>query len=660
MKRKGAPQPPPSRGVQDAAELAEHAGAARGTDAAGNRCVDPYVHTFLAFTKRRWIGQPLAACFAAEFGSHDAAYFDAAVGGGAITVNGGRVALSYALRDGDRIEHRSHRHEPPVSGSRIAVIADDADVLVVDKPGGIPVHPSGSHRYLSLTSILMGEGSSGGGGVGFVPLVVHRLDRLTSGVVIFAKHRAAAASLSAALRDKSAGRCGGSSSSSSSSSSGGGDGGSISQETTLGHLLSIRKTYLALVCGRFPVPGDGAFYVPSASLGTAVWECDAQASTTCVADSESRAQNPRPPFAGGPAPAAGITPSSASGALSEGVTLLVTKTGAVGAGQALEPGSAFLASRVGAVAGSIDSSLAGVGATDEASFSSQPSARDGGATTSVASPAAAPALSASALWLRVNTGLGSIDYKAATHGVKGKVAANTQKPASSSAAAAAVATTLAVGLSSHVAAGGERGGDSEAGGGGGEGEGDDGKPSETWFQRIAYDAARGVSLVRCRPVTGRTHQIRCHLAWLGHPIDDDVLYCPAARAALEREAAAAAASTPGTAAAAAAAAVPADQPVSDYCSSAATTMSASAAATTSASDGWEAGAEAEQQRLLRSLCVACTRGVRAAFTPAQLYCGGIHLHSSAYEGQGWAYRAADPQWAKDALAAAAADVALSS
>jgi 23S rRNA pseudouridine1911/1915/1917 synthase len=52
-----------------------------------------------------------------------------------------------------------------------------------------------------------------------------------------------------------------------------------------------------------------------------------------------------------------------------------------------------------------------------------------------------------------------------------------------------------------------------------------GQPAVTRFIPLASDAGR--SLVFCRPVTGRTHQIRVHLACLGHPILGDALYAPA-------------------------------------------------------------------------------------------------------------------------------------
>ncbi|MDO5601705.1 MAG: RluA family pseudouridine synthase, partial [Oscillospiraceae bacterium] len=50
----------------------------------------------------------------------------------------------------------------------------------------------------------------------------------------------------------------------------------------------------------------------------------------------------------------------------------------------------------------------------------------------------------------------------------------------------------------------------------------EGKPSETQYTVLA--AAGGLSLIRCIPVTGRTHQIRVHFASIGHPLAGDGLY----------------------------------------------------------------------------------------------------------------------------------------
>lgn len=52
----------------------------------------------------------------------------------------------------------------------------------------------------------------------------------------------------------------------------------------------------------------------------------------------------------------------------------------------------------------------------------------------------------------------------------------------------------------------------------------DGKPSLTRYRCLAYDAAGGTTRVLLEPVTGRSHQLRVHLAALGHPIVGDALY----------------------------------------------------------------------------------------------------------------------------------------
>jgi tRNA pseudouridine synthase 8/2,5-diamino-6-(5-phospho-D-ribitylamino)-pyrimidin-4(3H)-one deaminase len=49
-----------------------------------------------------------------------------------------------------------------------------------------------------------------------------------------------------------------------------------------------------------------------------------------------------------------------------------------------------------------------------------------------------------------------------------------------------------------------------------------GKPATTLFNRISTDGT--TSIVKCTPITGRTHQIRVHLQWLGHAIINDPIY----------------------------------------------------------------------------------------------------------------------------------------
>lgn len=62
----------------------------------------------------------------------------------------------------------------------------------------------------------------------------------------------------------------------------------------------------------------------------------------------------------------------------------------------------------------------------------------------------------------------------------------------------------------------------------------EGKPSLTRFRRLTVDAAADSSRVELEPVTGRTHQLRVHMAAIGHPILGDELYAGPAQERAER------------------------------------------------------------------------------------------------------------------------------
>ena len=53
-----------------------------------------------------------------------------------------------------------------------------------------------------------------------------------------------------------------------------------------------------------------------------------------------------------------------------------------------------------------------------------------------------------------------------------------------------------------------------------------GKPALTLYERLAYDEVTDVSRVLLTPITGRSHQLRVHMQYIGHPITGDKLYHP--------------------------------------------------------------------------------------------------------------------------------------
>jgi 23S rRNA pseudouridine1911/1915/1917 synthase len=86
----------------------------------------------------------------------------------------------------------------------LAVLHDDPDIVVVNKPAGMVVHPAAGHRRGTLVNALLHHigDLSGIGGVAR-PGIVHRLDRGTSGVMVIAKHDAAHQHLARQFHDRS-------------------------------------------------------------------------------------------------------------------------------------------------------------------------------------------------------------------------------------------------------------------------------------------------------------------------------------------------------------------------------------------------------------------------------------------------------------------------
>ena len=118
---------------------------------------------------------------------------------GIVKVNGETVKAKYKVKVGDVVEIDVPEAEPLdviAENLDLDIVYEDADVLVVNKPKGMVVHPAPGHMTGTLVNGLMYhcQDLSGINGV-MRPGIVHRIDKDTSGLLMVAKNDAAHESL---------------------------------------------------------------------------------------------------------------------------------------------------------------------------------------------------------------------------------------------------------------------------------------------------------------------------------------------------------------------------------------------------------------------------------------------------------------------------------
>lgn len=130
---------------------------------------------------------------------------------GRVRVNGKPAAKSARLSSGETVTvdvPQLRETALPPQDIPLDVVYEDDDVIVVNKPTGLVVHPAPGHPDGTLVNALLhhcGDSLSGIGGEKR-PGIVHRIDRDTSGLIIAAKNDAAHLALSAQLKDHSLSR----------------------------------------------------------------------------------------------------------------------------------------------------------------------------------------------------------------------------------------------------------------------------------------------------------------------------------------------------------------------------------------------------------------------------------------------------------------------
>ncbi|XP_034234906.1 RNA pseudouridylate synthase domain-containing protein 2-like [Thrips palmi] len=162
----------------------------------GLRKVYPYYFTFTTFTKGRWVGDTILDVFSREFRAHPSEEYKRCIEAGSLTVNYDKVSIDYQLKHNDLLANIVHRHEVPVVASPIEIVHIDKDVVVINKPASIPVHPCGRYRHNTIVFILAKEYNLKN------LRTIHRLDRLTSGVLMFGRTVRKALELEEQIRNR--------------------------------------------------------------------------------------------------------------------------------------------------------------------------------------------------------------------------------------------------------------------------------------------------------------------------------------------------------------------------------------------------------------------------------------------------------------------------
>ncbi len=124
----------------------------------------------------------------------------------AVLANGVPCFMNHVLQPGDTLtlhirEERSSEKIPPVD-LPLDIVYEDADLMVINKPAGMPIHPSMNNYYNSMANALAYYFEQQN--CPFVFRCINRLDRDTSGLTIVAKHYVSAGMLSAMIANKAA------------------------------------------------------------------------------------------------------------------------------------------------------------------------------------------------------------------------------------------------------------------------------------------------------------------------------------------------------------------------------------------------------------------------------------------------------------------------
>ncbi|GMM29190.1 hypothetical protein DAMA08_019060 [Martiniozyma asiatica (nom. inval.)] len=193
------------------------------------RNIVPYYYNHSTFVKSRWFNRTPTEILSSEFRTFSIEEYESKIENGLIwversgqVINGSQLR-NFKIKDGDKLGRKDHKHERTVPAftilnkeqfkncykdstgvedkiNLINIIFEDDQMLVVSKPPFIPIHPVQSYFYGSLVETLKFEGN-------YLEKdwndlrPCHRLDKLTSGICIFAKSYQSASKIQKSIQN---------------------------------------------------------------------------------------------------------------------------------------------------------------------------------------------------------------------------------------------------------------------------------------------------------------------------------------------------------------------------------------------------------------------------------------------------------------------------
>jgi len=151
-------------------------------------------------------GERVDRFLASVVSTHSRSQLQRLIKEGAVRIGGRSIKPNQVVRSGEVVEidvPEAIAPEPKAEAIPLAIVYQDEDVIVVDKPAGMVVHPAAGHTSGTLVNALLHhvDDLSGIGGERR-PGIVHRLDRGTSGLMVVAKHDAAHEELARQFRER--------------------------------------------------------------------------------------------------------------------------------------------------------------------------------------------------------------------------------------------------------------------------------------------------------------------------------------------------------------------------------------------------------------------------------------------------------------------------